>query len=217
MSARTSAKAPTVPVASAAIRSIRRGLIRALTWLFPRYRSVGSSTMPNRKPIAITAIAPPITRATLRPRWDRSARTIDRAVPRIGVIRGATIIAPITVAVESATTPADAMIAARSSRTQKREEARPPTGPSMNAAPVMRSTSATETAKVIDCSPVIRCNDAPLIRAPRERRAIHDEDGGLIRYVRAESHVHSWLALVPLREVVHREPSRSSVASEYRL
>ncbi|MGW6393439.1 hypothetical protein ACWFR1_23730 [Streptomyces sp. NPDC055103] len=42
----------------------------------------------------------------------------------MGVISGATIIAPITVAVESPTTPAPAMTAASTSRTQNRVELR---------------------------------------------------------------------------------------------
>ena len=44
--------------------------------------------------------------------------TTDKAVPRMGVIRGATIIAPITVAVESATTPDVAMTVAKTKSTQ---------------------------------------------------------------------------------------------------
>lgn len=48
----------------------------------------------------------------------RSASTTERAVPRMGVMRGATIIAPMTVAAESATTPAAAMTVARMMRTQ---------------------------------------------------------------------------------------------------
>lgn len=77
---------------------------------------------PISKQMATTVRAPPGTRSAQRTTWCRSARTRARALPRIGVISGAPIIAPITVAVESPTTPADAMIAARTSRTQKRVE-----------------------------------------------------------------------------------------------
>ena len=44
-------------------------------------------------------------------RLARSPSTVASIVPWIGVISGATIIAPITVAVESAMTPAEAIIA----------------------------------------------------------------------------------------------------------
>jgi hypothetical protein len=47
-----------------------------------------------------------------------SASTTDSTIPRIGVISGATIMAPITVAVESLTTPADAITAASGSSSQ---------------------------------------------------------------------------------------------------
>ncbi len=52
-------------------------------------------------------------------------------MPRIGVINGATIIAPITVAVESATSPAVAITEASTSRTQNRDDERLVHGPSM--------------------------------------------------------------------------------------
>ena len=55
--------------------------------------------------------------------------TTESTVPRIGVISGATIIAPITVAVESATTPAVAIRPARTSSVQKRAELAPALGP----------------------------------------------------------------------------------------
>ncbi len=49
--------------------------------------------------------------------------TTASIVPRIGVINGATIMAPITVAVESAATPADAMIDAKTRRDPESAEA----------------------------------------------------------------------------------------------
>ena len=73
----------------------------------------------------------------------RSARTTARAVPRIGVICGATIIAPITVASESATTPAPAMTASSVRSTQKADCLRRPSRKSRSA---MRSMSAPDTA-----------------------------------------------------------------------
>jgi len=62
-------------------------------------------------------------------------------VPRIGVISGATIIEPITVAVESETTPALAMIDARINRIQNRLSFRLTSGPSKKTAPRMWSRS----------------------------------------------------------------------------
>ena len=68
-----------------------------------------------------TATAPPRTRPALTSICLRRASTTASAVPRIGVISGATIIAPITVAVESATTPAEAITAASTRSTQNAE------------------------------------------------------------------------------------------------
>ena len=118
-SERTRAKAPTMPVASAAVRSISLGLTRPATWLFVAATTSGTCSTPMRYPIATTTSAPPNTSPTLCSRCLRSASTSASAVPRIGVINGATIIAPITVAVESATIPAEAMMAASTRRTQK--------------------------------------------------------------------------------------------------
>ena len=63
---------------------------------------------------------PPATRRSERIRFDRSASATESMVPRIGVIRGATIMAPMTVAVESAAMPAAAMIDASTIRIQNR-------------------------------------------------------------------------------------------------
>ena len=86
----------------------------------------------------MTTSAPPRTSRTLRTTCSRSARTTASAVPRIGVISGATIIAPMTVAVESAITPAVAMTAASRRRIQNFEDIRPRRGPSMYRVSVMR-------------------------------------------------------------------------------
>ena len=79
--------------------------------------------------MAITAAAPASTRPTFLSTWRRSASTMASADPRIGVINGATIIAPITVAVESETTPALAMTDASTSSTQKADDFRRQSGP----------------------------------------------------------------------------------------
>lgn len=80
-----------------------------------------------------------------------SARTSASALPRIGVISGATIIAPITVAVESPTTPADAMTAASTSRTQKRVELGLRQARSMNRAVTIRSAAVASTRGITAC------------------------------------------------------------------
>ena len=142
-SSRTRAKAPTRPVASAATRSMRSGLTREATSELVAATTGSGTSSPSRKPIATTSAAPARTVVTPRTIRDRSARTTARAVPRIGVISGATIIAPITVASESATTPAPAMIAASVSSTQKADCLRRPSRKSRSA---MRSMSAPDTA-----------------------------------------------------------------------
>lgn len=69
------------------------------------------------------AAAPAMTSSSERTaRLSRSPSTVASMVARMGVMSGATIIAPITVAVEiPATTPAEAMTAASTSSIQKRE------------------------------------------------------------------------------------------------
>ena len=62
---------------------------------------------------------------------------------------GATIMAPMTVAVESAITPAVAMTAARVSRIQNFEDIRPRSGPSMYRVSVIRRTSAGVTVMAL--------------------------------------------------------------------
>ena len=126
MSVRTRAKAPTSPVASAATRSMRSGVTREATCEFVAATTGSGTRSPRRWPRATTSAAPSRTVVTPRRMRARSARTTASAVPRIGVMSGATIIAPITVASESATTPAPAMIAASVSRTQKADCLRRP-------------------------------------------------------------------------------------------
>ena len=109
MSERTSANDPTAPVASAAIRSISWGCTRPATCEFPGATTGPGTISPKNQPMAITVRAPAATRPSERARLALSPVTTDSTVPRIGVISGATIIAPITVASESATTPAAAI------------------------------------------------------------------------------------------------------------
>ena len=70
--------------------------------------------------MAMAVAAPASTSSNDRTRLVWSPSTVASIVPRIGVMSGATIMAPITVAVESATTPAEAMTAARISSSQNR-------------------------------------------------------------------------------------------------
>ncbi|MNW52092.1 hypothetical protein D3C74_295990 [compost metagenome] len=94
------------------------GVTRPATWLLVAATiSIGTNS-PTTYPVATTPAAPATTRSADEVRFLWSLRTIASAVPTMGVMRGATIMAPITVAVLSAATPADAMIAARISRVQ---------------------------------------------------------------------------------------------------
>ena len=79
----------------------------------------------------------------LRTSGPRSASTRPTATPRMGVMSGATIIAPMTVAVESATRPAVAMTAARTRSPQNLVDERLRGEASMKTAVVMRSTSVS--------------------------------------------------------------------------
>ena len=93
------------------MRSTVRGWMRPATCELV-VESIGTATRwPNSQARKTTAAAPARTMPTERRRLGRSARTMARTMPRMGVISGATIIAPITVAVESLMTPAVAMTA----------------------------------------------------------------------------------------------------------
>jgi len=76
-------------------------------------------------------MAPETTSSSERMRLARSPSTVASIVPWMGPSRGATIIAPITAAVESATTPAAAMIDESTSSSQKRESRAFASAPSM--------------------------------------------------------------------------------------
>jgi hypothetical protein len=68
------------------------------------------TTNANTTPITTTRTAPPSTYRPDRPIDPASRFAMPNAIPMIGVDSGAMIIAPITVAVESDNTPAQAMI-----------------------------------------------------------------------------------------------------------
>ena len=106
--------------------------------------------------MAIAAAAPPRTNRIDRTRFARSPSTTPSIVPRIGVISGATIMAPMTVAVESPTTPAAAMVEARTNRTQNRLILRFASGSSKNTASRMRSRSVASTVGIVHIPVAIR-------------------------------------------------------------
>ena len=106
MSRRISAMDPTAPVANAARRSMRRGSTRDATWALFWASTGPTTTAPSSQPMPMAAKAPAITRPTDLVRFFRSPRTAASMVPWMGTMRGATIMAPITVAVESPTMPA---------------------------------------------------------------------------------------------------------------
>ena len=96
---------------------------------------------PVSHPTAMTANAPVVTSISERSKFGPSRVTTDSTVPKIGVISGATIIAPMTGAVAFPTTPADAITADRTSRTQKRLSLRPRCSPSNRSSPRIRAKS----------------------------------------------------------------------------
>ena len=117
---RLSANAPAAPLASATTRSPMRGAIRPWTWLLDSMsRMPGASHMKAAEsPIAVAT--PMATSNSDRPMWRWSPVTMASAVAMMGVMRGATIMAPMTVAVESPSTPPVAMSTDSTSRTAKR-------------------------------------------------------------------------------------------------
>ena len=97
------------------MRSPRVGSTRPATCAFVAATTGTGVNWPSSQPSATTAHAPVATSRNETARFRGFTVTVDRTMPRIGVISGATIIAPITVAVESMTTPAVAITAASSS------------------------------------------------------------------------------------------------------
>ena len=118
--ARLTAKAPAAPDARATIRSIVRGEVRAATWLFDDSVTTSGLMRPMRKAVPMATTTPAATSRSERRRCPTSPVTTERADAMIGVIRGATIIAPMTTAVESVSTPPVAMTTANRSSAQKR-------------------------------------------------------------------------------------------------
>lgn len=108
-----------------------------------------------RKPTPIAAAAPLATSAIERNRLVLSPSTTASMVPRIGVMSGATIMAPMTVAVESPPTPADAMIDSRVSRIHNRLSRRPRSGPSKNTELRMWSRSLSAKFGIVVTVPVL--------------------------------------------------------------
>src|SRR4051794_11022147 len=92
--------------------------------------------------------APVRTRTRDRRALRRSARTIANAVPRMGVISGATIMAPMTVAVELDVIPAVAITAASGSKVQNLVIFRRDCSPSKKSASFIRTMSSAVTLSI---------------------------------------------------------------------
>ena len=120
ISRRATANAPARPVAAAATRSTTVGETRAAIWLLSSRSLICGSSTDSPAPRAITTAVAASTIAVQRASARGSPYEIATAIPWIGVASGAMIIAPITVAVESPTTPAVAITAARRSSSQNR-------------------------------------------------------------------------------------------------
>ena len=124
ISDRASATEPTAPVARAATKSTSRGVTRAATWLLVAATTGKGANRPSSQLSATTA-APPMMSSSRHRRRLLHRQYDASTIPRIGGISGATIIAPITVAAESLTTPADAITAASTSSRQYRQQTVP--------------------------------------------------------------------------------------------
>jgi hypothetical protein len=124
------------------MRSPTVGFTRPATCAFVAPTTGTGVNWPSSHPRATTAQAPETTSKNETLRFRVSAVTDERTMPRIGVINGATIIAPITVAVESVITPAVAITAASSSKAQNRLSLRARSGPSNRSALCIRATIA---------------------------------------------------------------------------
>lgn len=145
MSRRISAIDPTAPVAMAPIRSGSPGLTRAATCEFVAATTSLGTNQASTSPIATTTTAAVVTMATDRSRFARSPSTDASIVPWMGIISGATIMAPITVAVESERMPVLAMTAANVNKIQNRVRRRGASGPSKQTASRMNPTCSAAT------------------------------------------------------------------------
>ena len=140
-SRRANATDPANPVATAEIRSTRPGDVRLAIWLSLSRFTPPGITSEKTTPITITTIAPVNVNPAARRVTDVLRRTMPKATPMIGVDSGAMIMAPITVAVESDTTPAVAITADRTSIVQKADFLD-------WASPEARSRSAVNSSRV---------------------------------------------------------------------
>ncbi len=109
------ANPPAKPVARAATRSMRLGEVRPRTCeLVARLSGVATKTEKS-SPSTTTITSPSSTHRIDRTTRLRCPVTMPSAMPRIGVPSGAMIMAPMTVAVESVSTPGDRDRARRAS------------------------------------------------------------------------------------------------------
>jgi len=149
-SLRASPYAPANPVATAAIRSIRPGEVRAVTCpLAARGCSSGRIHHKNA-PSKMTAAAPPATRPADVHSRRPSPITTASPIPMIGVPSGATIMAPITVAVELVKIPAVAIVADSPSKIQNLDNLRAASPSSKNSS--SRSSGSVRRAPAIRVS-----------------------------------------------------------------
>jgi hypothetical protein len=96
---------PASPVATAATMSRIPGEVRAATCELETEPMVSGSGHDASAPSVITVATPASTQPSDRTTWLASPRTIPSAIPMMGTERGAMIMAPMTVAVESPRTP----------------------------------------------------------------------------------------------------------------
>jgi hypothetical protein len=95
--------------------------VRPTTCEFDSRLAGSTTTRANSSPSTTTIARPASTQSTDRITRLKCPVTSPRAMPRMGVPSGAMIMAPITVAVESASTPLIAMTAESTSMMRKPE------------------------------------------------------------------------------------------------
>ena len=141
-SLRLAANAPAVPAASATMRSRRGGETRATICELLWKSMIWTARAPSNHANATTPTAPATTSRNERQARLGSPITIAAVVARIGVIKGAMIIAPMTVAVESSITPFAAITVDRKSSTVNRTRYRRRRSPSKKS---LLSSSGTSS------------------------------------------------------------------------
>ncbi len=119
--------------------------MRPAIWLLPRRSKLPGSSSEKATPTRTTTAAPVRAKRTERLVAFGSRLAMPSAMPMIGVDSGAMIIAPITVAVESASTPAVAMTAESASMVQNADSFD-------RASPDARSRSSVSSARVRRCT-----------------------------------------------------------------